>query len=462
MIDTRDTITAPATAAGGALAVIRVSGSDALRICDTCFRSASGRRLSDRRGQTVGFGRIVDEQGAFVDEVLVSVFRAPSSYTGEDMAEISCHGSRWIVSEIIRLLCGAGARPAEAGEFTVRAYLSGRIDLAQAEAVADMISAENGAAHRLAASQLRGDFSAALAALRDELVRLASLLELELDFSEEDVAFADRSRLEELLLAAIAETDRLTDSFTVGNAIREGVAVAIVGDPNVGKSTLLNRLCGDDLAIVSDIAGTTRDVIQHTVVISGIGFRFMDTAGIRQSADPLERIGIERTWRATEGADIVLCMADGRAPDRERITALAEKLAEGGRKTAIVLNKCDDPQTERRALELIDSPLPCPAIALSAGYDRNIDRLRDFLVGCIDRSALDGSRTIVSNARHRDALAEASAQLRITLEGLRAGLSPDLLAADLRAALTSVGRITGRIDSEDLLHEIFSKFCIGK
>ena len=292
-----DTIAAPATAPGGALALIRISGPDALELCDRCFTSPSGKLLRHQRGGTVHYGNLADSEGNFIDEVLVTVFRAPASYTGENMAEISCHGSRWIIAEILRTLNRYGARTAEAGEFTVRAFLAGKLDLAQAEAVADMIAAGNRASHALASTQLRGHYSAALSALRGELLQLASLLELELDFSEEDVTFADRTALRELLDRATNDIAELADSFLLGNAIREGIPVAITGSPNVGKSTLLNRLLGEERALVSDIAGTTRDIITENISLDGIGFRFIDTAGLRESNDVLERMGIERTYK---------------------------------------------------------------------------------------------------------------------------------------------------------------------
>ncbi len=456
-----DTIVAPATAAGGALAVIRISGPEALAICDRCFHGRRHRPLAAQSGYTAHFGTITDPEGTFIDEVIVTVFRAPSSYTGEDTAEISCHGSRWIVSAIIRTLLHHGARPAEAGEFTARAFLAGKLDLAQAEAVADMIASDNRAAHDMAATQLRGHYSDDLSALRAELVRLASLLELELDFSEEDVTFADRTELNGLLARIQTEIDRLTDSFSLGNAIKEGVAVAIVGEPNVGKSTLLNRLAGDERAMVSDIAGTTRDTIEERITIGGIGFRFIDTAGIRQSDDPLERMGIERTYRALEQAHIVLLMTDGRAPLPSDQTALLGQLATDGRhKVALLINKCDDPCAPSAQQEPV--PADIPTLRISAKYGHGIDRLTSWLTSCVDASAIFNGQSVVSNVRHYDRLHHAAATLTEARRALEESLPTDLVAEEVRDVLRTIGEITGEITDNEILGEIFSKFCVGK
>lgn len=455
-----DTITAPATAPGGALALIRISGPDALGICDRCFVSPSGKKLRDRKGGTVHYGNLLDIEGRFIDEVLVTVFHAPASYTGEDMAEISCHGSRWIVSEIIRTLTGYGARTAEAGEFTVRAFLAGKLDLAQAEAVADMIASGNRAAHALASAQLRGRYSEALSSLRGELLRLASLLELELDFSEEDVEFADRKELDTLLARTQTEIDALAESFALGNVLKTGIPVAIAGKPNVGKSTLLNRLLGEERALVSDIAGTTRDAVTETVTLDGIGFRFTDTAGIRESNDILERMGIERTYKALTQARIVLYITEPEDFGNGMAEAALRALhIESDCKIAVVVNKCD---TDALMNLSGSNLLPWPVVRISAKYDRNIDAVRQYLVSCVDTDKLQNGQAVVSNARHYEALHTASEALADTRRSLADGLPADLTAADLRRSLDALGTITGEITTSDILSEIFSKFCIGK
>lgn len=446
-----DTIAAPATAAGGALAVIRVSGDEALAVCDRIFR---GRRpLTEAEGYTVHYGHIAD--GArLLDDVLVTVFRAPRSYTGEDAAEISCHGSQYIVSEILRLLTAAGARMAGPGEFTIRAYLAGKLDLSQAEAVADIIASSSQAAHALAANQMRGGYSDALERLRKKLLDLTALLELELDFSEEDVEFADRTQLRDTMQQIGAHIDALRSSFTLGNAIKEGVAVAIAGAPNVGKSTLLNRLLNEERVLVSEIAGTTRDVIEERVNIDGVIFRFLDTAGIRTTNDRLERMGIERTMSSIARAQIVIYMADaavlaagppaepdfGLRPDQKQLT---------------VINKMDTAP---------DYPLPEGAIGISARNGEGIDRLRRILRDAVDTDALYHGDPIVSNSRHLEALTAAGNALRQALDGLGSGLQTDLLSEEVRQVIHHVGSITGRntIASEDVLKHIFSKHCIGK
>lgn len=456
-----DTIVAPATATGGALSLIRISGPDALRICDRIFVSPTRRKLSEQRGRTLHYGSIVKLDGSFIDEVLVSVFRAPASYTGEEMAEISCHGSRWITAEIIRLLTEAGARAAEAGEFTVRAFLAGKLDLSQAEAVADMIASNNKASHALATNQLRGTYSNELSTLRSEILRLAALLELELDFSEEDVTFADRTQLDNLLARTIDEIDRLSDSFALGNAIKEGIGVAIIGNPNVGKSTLLNKLLGDDRAMVSDIAGTTRDVIEEVVNISGIGFRFIDTAGIRESADVLEQMGIERTYKALSKAQIVLYLIDGSKEITDQtLGQITDIKLSDAQQSFILINKCDDTECETIPDEL--KTLNRPVICISAKYGYNIETLKALLASSVDTTHLFSGEAIVSNARHYEALRNTSRQLTSAREGLNSGLPAELLAEEIREVLDHIGTITGEVTTDEILGEIFSKFCIGK
>ena len=444
------TIVAPATAAGGAIAVVRFSGPDALTLCDRLFRGAAP--LSQAQGYTVHYGRIMDGERT-IDDVLATVFRAPHSYTGEDSVEISCHGSAYIVSEILRLAQAAGARMAEPGEFTIRAYLAGKLDLSQAEAVADLIASSSRAAHALATGQIRGGYSAALEGLRQKLLDLASLLELELDFSEEDVEFADREELRRTMESIRRETDTLRNSFSLGNALKEGVAVAIAGAPNAGKSTLLNRLLRDDRALVSDIAGTTRDVIEEQAHIDGVLFRFLDTAGIRTTDDQIERMGIERTLASIARARIVIHLIDATtikgaipAPDfplREDQTLLT------------VINKTD------AAPALV---LPDGVIGISAINGSGVDMLCRALRSAVNTEGLFHGDTVVSNSRHFQALSEASAALDRALLGLQSALPSDLLAEEIRSVIRALSSITGigAIIPDNILSNIFSKFCIGK
>ena len=451
MIRDHDTIAAPATAAGGALAVIRISGEEALRICDRIFR---GRKpLAAAAGYTVHYGEIVDD-GRVLDDVLVTVFRAPRSYTGEDAAEISCHGSQYIVSEILRLLTASGARMAGPGEFTIRAYLAGKLDLSQAEAVADIIASSSRAAHALAANQMRGGYSDALEGLCEKLLELTALLELELDFSEEEVEFADRAQLREAMQRIGAHIDALRNSFTLGNAIKEGVAVAITGAPNVGKSTLLNRLLNEERVLVSDIAGTTRDVIEERINIDGVVFRFLDTAGIRATDDRLEQMGIQRTMSSIERAQIVIYMTDA-----ARLVAGAPVAPEfplrADQKLLVLVNKTDMTP---------DCPLPKGTIGISARNGDGIDRLRRILRASVDTEALYHGDAIVSNNRHYEALTAAGDALRRALDGLNNSLQTDLLSEEIRQVIHHVGSVTGRnsLASEEVLKHIFSKHCVGK
>ena len=451
MIRDHDTIAAPATAAGGALAVIRISGEEALRICDRIFR---GRKpLAAAAGYTVHYGEIVDD-GRVLDDVLVTVFRAPRSYTGEDAAEISCHGSQYIVSEILRLLTASGARMAGPGEFTIRAYLAGKLDLSQAEAVADIIASSSRAAHALAANQMRGGYSDALEGLCEKLLELTALLELELDFSEEEVEFADRAQLREAMQRIGAHIDALRNSFTLGNAIKEGVAVAITGAPNVGKSTLLNRLLNEERVLVSDIAGTTRDVIEERINIDGVVFRFLDTAGIRSTDDRLEQMGIQRTMSSIERAQIVIYMTDA-----ARLAAGAPVAPEfplrADQKLLVLVNKTDTAP---------DCPLPEGTIGISARNGDGIESLRRILRSFVDTEALYHGDAIVSNNRHYEALTAAGDALRRALDGLNNSLQTDLLSEEIRQVIHHVGSVTGRnsLASEEVLKHIFSKHCVGK
>lgn len=444
MIRDHDTIAAPATAAGGALSIVRVSGTEALQVCDRIFRGKG--ELSQAAGYTIHYGRIVDEERT-IDDVLVSVFRAPHSYTGEDSAEISCHGSPYIVSEILRLLLASGARTATPGEFTTRAFLSGKLDLSQAEAVADMIASSSRAAHTLASTQMRGGYSAALDALRDKLLELCSLLELELDFAEEDVEFADRTQLRETMQQIADRIDSLRSSFHLGNAIKEGVAVAIAGAPNVGKSTLLNRLLNEDRAMVSDIAGTTRDVIEECANIDGVVFRFIDTAGIRATDDKLEQMGIERTLSSISRAQIIIQLTDAAHPDIPRMSVST------GRQLLYVVNKIDTTTSPA---------LPSDAIGISAKSGAGVELLLSKLRQTVDTSALDHGDAVVSNSRHLEALTAAGDALSKAFDALSAALPTDLLSEDIRQVLHHLGTITGQITTDDILGNIFSKFCIGK
>lgn len=460
----RDTIAAPATAAGGALAVIRVSGGEALAVCDRIFR---GRRLlAGAEGYTVHYGHIADGE-RLLDDVLVTVFRAPHSYTGEDAAEISCHGSQFIVSETLRLLTGAGARMAGPGEFTIRAYLAGKLDLSQAEAVADIIASSSRAAHALAANQMRGGYSDALEGLREKLLDLTSLLELELDFSEEDVEFADRTQLRDTMQQIEAHIDALRSSFTLGNAIKEGVAVAIAGAPNVGKSTLLNRLLNEERVLVSEIAGTTRDVIEERVNIDGVVFRFLDTAGIRATDDRLEQMGIERTMSGISRAQIVIYMTDAaqlrptdgdvaqNAPISGDVLPTPGFTVRNDQSLLTVVNKTDT---------VPNLQLPACTIGISARNGDGIDRLRRILRDAVDTDALYHGDPVVSNSRHLEALTAAGDALRQALDGLGNGLPADLLSEEIRQVIHHVGSITGRntVTSEEVLKRIFAKHCIGK
>ena len=445
-----DTILAPATASGGALAVVRISGPDALRLCDRIFR---GRQpLAEAAGYTVHYGRIAEGE-RLVDEVLATVFRAPHSYTGEDTVELACHGSAHIVAEVQRLLIEAGGRMAEPGEFTLRAYFAGKLDLSQAEAVADLIAASSRAEHALATNQLRGGYSAALDALRDRLLHLTAMLELELDFGEEEVEFADRTELQRLMEQIGAEIGRLEASFALGNALKEGVPVAIVGAPNAGKSTLLNRLLDEDRAIVSEIAGTTRDVIEEQLEIAGIRFRFVDTAGLRTTGDRLEQLGIERTLQRIAQARIVVRLVAAECFTGE-LPAPEFALPEGARLLTVV-SKID-----RRP----DVALPEGVIALSAKEGTGIEALRQALVAEVGADPLYRGETVVSNGRHYAALHAAHAALDRAVAGLQEGLPTDLLSEEIRTVIERLGAITGRgvILSEEVLATIFSKFCIGK
>lgn len=489
-----DTIAAPATAAGGALCVVRVSGPRAIDICDTIFRGRT--TLAAAKTASAHYGSIADTTAGVIDEAIVTIFRAPHSYTGEDSVEISVHGSSYVVRALMQALARAGARPARAGEFTRRAFLAGRMDLAQAEAVADMIASSSRAAHAVAATQMRGAYSHELQELRRQLLDITSLLELELDFSEEDVEFADRTQLDTLLRRTRDKVAALARSFALGNALKEGVAVAIVGSPNVGKSTLLNRLVGEERAMVSDIAGTTRDTVEARINIDGVDYRFIDTAGVHQTDDKLELMGIDRTRQALEKARIVLWITTAdepgskirskirsnvgsnvgnpsghnahNAPDTEAALK-AEFAATTGIELAPeqilyrIINKIDlHSDTDNSSAATAEGTEDRYTIRLSAKTGEGIRTLVAALSRSVDATAAYRGEAIVTNQRHYHALCEALTALDAALDGLQHGLTSELLSEDIRAAINHLGEITGEITSDDILQNIFSKFCIGK
>ena len=474
-IKNEDTICAPATIPGtGAISVIRVSGPEALHIADKVITCRKGN-ISDSKGYTIKFGVILDASSKVLDEVLVSIFRAPHSYTGENSVEISCHASSYIVSEIMNLLYAAGARAAEPGEFTQRAFLNGKMDLAQAEAVADVIASQNAAAHRIAFKQMKGGFSSELKGMRSELLQLVSLMELELDFSEEEVEFADRTRLNELLTALIDHITRLIDSFKLGNAIKNGVPVAIAGATNTGKSTLLNALLGEDRAIVSDVHGTTRDTVEETLNIDGILFRFIDTAGLRETEEIVEKIGIERTFQKISEASIILGMVDLTRDFEstcETIREIVEKVDFTSQKLLFLLNKTDICEVNKNVsiinyiVSLLDykgiSSALTPIIAISAKTGTGINILRSVLAASQRNLLADSDTTLVTNQRHVQALTDSRTSLLRVQDGLAFGLPTDLASQDIREAIYHLGSIVGEISTDEVLGNIFKNFCIGK
>ena len=441
-----DTICALATAPGGALGIIRISGDQSLEILSRIF----SKNIRDAKPNTIHYGHISD-----IDEVLVSVFRAPHSYTGEDSAEISCHGSRYILNKVLELLIENGCRMANPGEYTMRAYLNGKMDLSQAEAVADLIASTNQSTHQMAMSQLRGHFSSKLAQLREQLLKLTSLLELELDFSDhEDLEFADRSELMALTKTIYNHIEKLAHSFETGQALKQGIPVAIVGKTNVGKSTLLNALLKDDRAIVSDVHGTTRDTIEDTIDIHGITFRFIDTAGIRQTSDQVEKIGINRTYAAIDKARIVLWIVD-EEPAQEELNEMM--LLTDNKQLIVVRNKID--KTEKQPFTIVKFPL----IEISAKQGTHLADLEQAIYDAADIPTLQANDVIVTNARHYDALTRASHHLQRVVDGLEMQLSGDLLSEDLRLALDTLAEITGgQITTNEVLGNIFEHFCVGK
>ena len=460
------TICAISTPPGsGGIAVIRVSGYEAPGICDKIFRfGKDNEKLADKSGYSVHYGYITDKEKQEVDEVLVTVFRAPHSFTGEDVVEISCHGSVFIQQKILRLLIQKGCSLAKPGEFSMRAFRNGKMDLSQAEAIADLIASTNEASHRMAMNQIRGGFSAELKNLREKLLHFVSLVELELDFSEEEVEFADRTQLAALAGEIHERIRSLTDSFKIGNVLKTGIPVALVGETNVGKSTLLNLLLNEDRAIVSDIHGTTRDSIEDVVDIDGITFRFIDTAGIRNTDDTIENMGIERTYQKIEQSDIVLWLIDCTQVS-EHIEWLTERISKRakGKKVILVFNKIDKlADEEKEVIAQIFEQFEGDRIYISAKKKINTDNLKKALVSASQVKSIQSGDVIVNNIRHYEALKQANSAIRRVINGLNNGISGDFLSQDIRECMYHLGEITGQISNDEILGNIFSKFCIGK
>ena len=471
MTNSEECICALATPAGGAIGIIRLSGSEAIRLTDKVFVSVSGKQLSAAKPNTLHYGEIKDKDGHTIDDVLVSVFRAPHSYTGEDSTEISCHGSRYILQQVLQRLIEVGCRQAEPGEYTRRAYMNGKMDLSQAEAVADLIASTNKATHQMALSQLKGHFSSELTVLREKLLKMTSLLELELDFSDhEELEFADRSELRALAAEIEKKITTLAHSFETGNALKQGVPVAIVGKTNVGKSTLLNRLLHEEKAIVSNIHGTTRDVIEDTTLIDGITFRFIDTAGIRKTDDVVENIGIERTYQKMEEAKIVIWLLDAQ-PTEAEIEDMKEKNL--GKKLLMVFNKIDEISFDKAVLSSDENSQTSSSVSLSdenvsilnisARTGENVSDLEQALVRAADIPEITENDVIVTSARHYEALLRSDESLSRVLESMDMGMSGDIIAEYLKMVLEELGEITGgQISSQETLNNIFKHFCIGK
>lgn len=470
-----DTICALATAQGGALSVVRISGSDAISIAASVFTPRGGKPLEERCSHTVVFGDVCDVQGHTLDEVLLTIMRAPHSYTGEDTIEISCHASSYITRELLINLIEHGARQAEPGEFTMRAFLAGKMDLSRAEAVADLIASGSRATHRLALNQLKGGFSRQLSQLRDRLLHLTTLMELEFDFSEEDVTFADRSHLIDLCAEIETAISCLVDSFGVGNAVKNGIPVVIVGETNTGKSTLLNALLNEERAIVSDICGTTRDTIEGTMNIGGTTFRFIDTAGVRTTTDIVEQIGIQRALEQLGKSNIALWVIDP-TMESEAMDSTAAKLLSQcrGKRLAVLVNKCDvtDPVTLSRTMQWATKMIEkygdgvewdsADMWAISAKLGTNMDMLHDFLQTSAALPELSDDAVVVTNIRHYEALRAALGDIRRVQQAMHDGLPGDLVSEDLRLCINHLSEIVGSVSSDLVLQNIFKNFCIGK
>ena len=452
-----DTITALATQPGGAIGVVRVSGAKAIELTEKVFRGVGKKPLHEAKGNTLHYGEIVGKDGKEIDDVLVSVFRAPHSYTGEDSTEISCHGSAYVLNQVVKALIDAGCRQARPGEYTQRAYLNGKMDLSQAEAVADLIAATNRASHQVALSQLKGHFSSELSKLRDQLLKMTSLLELELDFSDhEELEFADRGELKALAETIHERISVLIKSFETGNALKRGVPVAIIGKTNVGKSTLLNCLLHEEKAIVSNIHGTTRDVIEDTTEIQGITFRFIDTAGLRNTDDQVEQLGIERSYMKLAEARIILWVVDA-APSLSELSEMQARCE--GKSLILVRNKVDE--TNADGLSVGDSH--CPIVAISAKYKRNIDQLEQLIYASANIPEINENSVIITSVRHYEALTRADESILRVIDALSMSLSGDLISEDLRICLDELADITGgQITPNEVLGNIFKHFCIGK
>jgi len=467
MIRNEETICAPATSGGGAIAVIRISGPDSIPVCDRIFFPSDRKiRFSEQKGYTIVFGEIRSDE-EIIDEVLISVFRAPHSYTGEDSVEISCHASPYIQQRIIELLIRGGARAAKPGEFTQRAFFNGKMDLSQAEAVADLVASDSRMAHRIAINQLRGSFSDEISMLRADLLHFASLIELELDFGEEDVEFADRSKLVEIVDKVLNISEKLASSFSLGNAVKEGVPVVIAGNPNTGKSTLLNLLLKEEKAIVSEIPGTTRDAIEDTVVIDGIRFRFTDTAGLRETTDIIENLGIRKTHEKIESSSIILLVADineGTVPLDDVLKKIRKQFPVEDKKIVVVVNKIDTVENGNRKFifKILLKQASEILLFISAKTGEGINELKSVLSRIVESDRLNSENVIITNIRHYDALLKVSESLRRVRSGLDASLPEDLIAIDIRHAIHYLGEITGQITTDEILSNIFKNFCIGK
>ena len=463
IVNTKDTIVALATAHGSAaIAVIRLSGPQSISIVEQYFydKNLIKKSLNAVKSHTLKYGTIC-LNNSVIDEVVLSVFKNPNSYTGQDSVEVSCHGSMFIQQQLLQLFLNAGARLAQPGEFTLRAFLNGKLDLSQAEAVADLIASNSSISHQVAIQQMRGGFSAKIKTLRENLINFASLIELELDFSEEDVEFANRNDLKILVNTILTVIEKLVNSYEVGNVIKNGIPVAIVGKPNAGKSTLLNVLLEDERAIVSEIPGTTRDTIEDEITIDGVRFRFIDTAGLRTTTDIIEQIGVNKALEAIKKSAIVIYLFDAHTLSSGDLNTELNVLKPyiGNSQLVVVANKIDTESTTELEAEFIDFP---NMLYISAKAQQNIEKLKKQLVTLFDTRTLDTTDTIVTNARHANALINTSKALNAVIKGLETNVVADLLALDIRYALNELGNITGQVTNEDLLTNIFSKFCIGK